>query len=77
MLKTLQTCPLQVQLQLKLNQLKPPVLRGMDTPFTHMYDMIRVHCGNLTSVNNLWSPHTLYGTGIILSPTCMYSPPHV
>ena len=25
---------------------KPPVLRDKDMPSPHMYDMIRVHCGN-------------------------------
>ena len=30
---------------------KPPVLMGKDMPSSHLYDMIRVHCGNLVTVN--------------------------
>ena len=43
------------QADLGLYKLKPPVLRGKDMPSLHMYNMIRVHCRNLVTVNDLWS----------------------
>ena len=40
----------------------------------HMYDMIFRTALNVTVK---YGPLTLYGTGIVWSPTCAYGPPHV
>ena len=40
-------------------ELKPPVLGGKDMASPTC--MIWLHCRNLVTVNDLWSPHTLYG----------------
>ena len=49
-------------------------------PYLHMYNMIRVHCRNLVTVNvkclhvlyDSYDPHTLYGIGILWSSFTLY-----
>ena len=43
-----------------LIKLKPPVLGAKDIPSPHMYDMIRVHCRNLVTVNDSYGPPIPY-----------------
>ena len=56
-------------------EIKPPVLGGKDTPFPHMYDMIRVHFRNLVTVNHLWSPIPYMECRNLVTVNDSYGPP--
>ena len=55
--------------------IKAPVLRGKDTPSPDMYDIIRVHCRNLVSVKDLWSPIPYMECGNLVTVNDSYGPP--
>ena len=55
--------------------IKAPSPQGQGHTTPHMYDMIRVHCGNLETVHDLWSPIPYMECRNLVTANDSYGPP--